>query len=299
MKKLLALCILVFSVLGVGQAFAASQPDGKSGFASESACVSAVRSGKVVEYVPQVTRSPGSSYSRTTMRETGKARGACVTGLTTFIPGTWVYLGPEFEVGQLGENLVMWKCGNTITRISVIPFDQNVTQSQSIAIVQPQQCDGKCQAVNFCDGKNGTLVEVSENKWQCKLPEGAELELIMPGIKVSGRVEQSVFNGWASPPVLNVLSAPGQQISMGRPQAPIVSGQQCRCLQTGQMLQMGSLTCGVSGNSVTPPQTLPHGQNVGNVMLGANGACVVLTPQKSYMPAPGMIPDGRGGCKKG
>lgn len=46
------------------------------------------------------------------------------------------------------------------------------------------------------------------------------------------------------------------------------------------------------------PQAQTFGQNVGNVVLGANGVCVVLTPQRTWAPASGMEPDGNGACRR-
>lgn len=218
---------LALSVLGLASQ-AAATPDGRSGFASEKACISAVQLGKSVQYVPVTNRNPGPSFTRTTMREAGYHNGACVQGFTTFTKDTWVYLGPMFEIGvSSDETIVMWQCGNAVTSISKLAMNQTVTQSQSIAVIEPQQCDGKCQAVNFCESKSGTLINVGPDKWDCKLPQGGQLTLTQPGLTVSGRVEPSMFTGWTSAPALNVPSAPSATVNVGRPQAPTVTGQSC------------------------------------------------------------------------
>lgn len=172
-KTLFVAALAAFSVFGATSASAAAAPDQVSGFSREADCLSAVKAGNARQYTPVTNRAPGSSYSRMTMREAGYQNGACVQGFTTFVPGVWVYLGPDFEVGRQGETLVMWQCGNAITRISALAINQVVTQQPSMTTFTgagSARCEGpeQCAQVRWCDDNNGWKMEGSERV--CRVP---------------------------------------------------------------------------------------------------------------------------------
>jgi len=143
---------------------AEQKPDGVQGFVSEEACLAAVRSGKAEGYVPVVQdRPPGPSYKKMSMSDTTYKNGACVTGLTKYTSSTWVYLPPNFQVGQLKSNtetLVMWVCGNAIAKISAIPMDQLITRPAATTTfdISPGICTAsqeRCEMISWCDQNKG------------------------------------------------------------------------------------------------------------------------------------------------
>ena len=151
-------------------------------------------------------------------------------------------------------------------------------------------CDDSCKAIKVaevCPSTGGMWS--GENQITCNKPRLIEVLRPGPDIQVRNMAGQVFPVAQAGP------------MSIPPPQYP-VQPQQCRCIQTGQMLPVGSPTCNagaVQSVAVTPPQSLPHGQNVGNVTVDARGGCSVLTHDKRYLPAPGMVPNGLGGCKRG
>ncbi len=153
------LSVLFFFVFSL-PAMAQKIPDGKSGFASSEACLTAVRSGYAQAYVPVSNRAPGSGYTQMSMAEAGYVNGACAQGLTVFVTNAWVYLPPTFQVGKRGETLVMWKCGNSITGFAAVPMDQVITRMAPATsfTTAPQACTAtqeRCEMITWCDQNKG------------------------------------------------------------------------------------------------------------------------------------------------
>lgn len=216
---------LLASLFVAMSAQAAQIPDGKSGFATDSDCINAAVAGTASSYVPAVSgREPGAGYKKTTMASKGYTAGACVQGLTVFTPETWVYLPPEFVVGERAEHLVMWACGNAIRRISAVPVKQEVRVADPRIQLAAPLCDAKCQIVKFC-GENGYAVSdkmTPEGKWAC-VPPQVEVE-IQQGVLVTGVVTQK-FGGWSARGDRNIPPAP-IAVNMAKPSINVY-GQRC------------------------------------------------------------------------
>jgi hypothetical protein len=160
MKKFIQFLVAGVVAMCAVSVMAQKVPDGKSGFASSDACLTAVRSGSAQAYKPVTSRSPGPAYAQMSMADAGYINGACVQGLTTFTLGAWVYLPPTFQVGKREETLVMWQCGNAITSIAKVPMDQLITRAPPATNFDttPQSCSAsqeKCEMISWCDQNKG------------------------------------------------------------------------------------------------------------------------------------------------
>lgn len=209
-------------------------------------------------------------------------------------------------IKKLSSGRTVWtECHNLVTNYLTVIFGSQQSElsrpglpiSQDITLI-PQVCDTRCQSVKVCEKEGGTLQSGPNGDWVCRMP-GGKLTLLQEPLKVYGVVEPAQFMGWQQPAALNVPGAPTPQVNVARPQNPVVHAQQCRCVTTGQVRPVGHSDCEArAAAAVTPPQTKPFGQNVGNVTPDARGGCSVLTPQGQYLPAPGMVPRG-GACVRG
>jgi hypothetical protein len=236
---------LIAGLFAMSAAYAAKPADGISGFTSSSACVSAVSKGVAKAYVPVTNRNPGSAYVQKTMADAGYQNGACVQGLTTFSKDVWVYLPANFQIGQAGENIVMWQCGNAVTSIAAIAMNQNVTQLPAQTSFTQANCTEsaeKCEQIKWCDEKKGWVVQGNERV--CRIP-GQNSRIVQEDVlnidrhlTVNARVLPTTVNPWQGNGDFTVPAAPqargsiapsqGPAVDFGRAQVGSVSGVMCQ-----------------------------------------------------------------------
>ncbi len=246
MKKFITLAVAAFTAALSLAASAAGQPDNLAGFATSEACLRAVQSGTAKSYVPVTSRAPGSAYARMSIAEAGYSAGACVQGLTTFTPGTWVYLPANFQVGRNGEHLVMWQCGNAISSIAAVPVRQAVTLAPPVTSFSsiPAVCTDsaeRCVMKEWCDNNDGW--KVIEGVRTCEVP-GRHDRIIQRDtldierqLVVNPRTLPTTVNPWQGsgdftvpppPQARGVVQAPvGPAVDFNRSSAPTVRGLSC------------------------------------------------------------------------
>jgi hypothetical protein len=244
MNKFIKAIVAGLFAMTSGFAFAAKPADGISGFTSSGACVLAVAKGQAKAYVPVTNRNPGSAYVQKTMADAGYQNGACVQGLTTFSKDVWVYLPASFNIGQSGENIVMWQCGNAVTSIAAIAMNQNVTQLAPQTSFTQAACTEsaeKCEQIKWCDDNKGWAVQGNERV--CRIP-GQNSRIVQEDVlnidrrlTVNPRVLPTTVNPWQGNGDFTVPAAPqargsvagsqGPSVDFGRGQAGSVGGQSC------------------------------------------------------------------------